>query len=71
MKRIINLAFLIMGIQNIGAAQDSLKLSLRAILERIDSNNILLKSYDLKARSYQFSAEASTAWMVISRICQN
>ncbi len=63
MKRIINVAILIMGIQNIGAAQDSLKLSLRAILERIDSNNILLKSYDLKARSYQFSAEASTAWM--------
>ncbi|KIC90427.1 TolC family protein [Flavihumibacter sp. ZG627] len=63
MKQIINLGIWILSIQNIASAQDTTMMSLQAILERIDSNNILLKSYDLKARSYQFSAEASTAWM--------
>lgn len=38
-------------------------LSLDSILHRIDQNNILLQSYEFKAKSYDYSAEASTAWM--------
>lgn len=38
-------------------------LSLDSILQRIDRNNVLLQSYDLKAQSYKYSADASTAWM--------
>lgn len=45
------------------AAQQSPVLSLDTILQRIDRNNILLQSYSLKAESYKYSADASTAWM--------
>ncbi len=38
-------------------------LSLDTILNRIDQNNLLLKSYGLKAESYQYNAKAATAWM--------
>lgn len=38
-------------------------LTLDSILQRIDRNNVLLQSYDLKAQSYKYSADASTAWM--------
>lgn len=44
-------------------AQQSPVMSLQAILQQIDSNNILLQSYRLKAESYHHSAEAATAWM--------
>lgn len=44
-------------------AQDAPVLSLDSILQRIDKNNVLLQSYGLKAQSYEYSAEASTAWM--------
>ena len=37
--------------------------SLQTILGKIEQNNILLQSYDLKANAYQYSAEAATAWM--------
>lgn len=48
----------------VAKAQDSaVVLSLDTILQRIDQNNILLQSYGLKAQSYRYSAEASTAWM--------
>src|SRR5205085_9012597 len=38
-------------------------LPLDSIIKRIDSNNVLLQSYELKATSYKYSAEAATAWM--------
>jgi outer membrane protein TolC len=38
-------------------------LPLDTILNRIDQNNLLLKSYGLKAQSYQYNAQAATAWM--------
>lgn len=44
-------------------AQQKEVLSLPEIISRIDSNNILLKTYGLKAESYQYSADAATAWM--------
>ena len=44
-------------------AQQTPVLTLDSILQRIDRNNVLLQSYDLKAQSYKYSADASTAWM--------
>lgn len=44
-------------------AQQVPVLPLDSILQRIDRNNVLLQSYDLKAQSYKYSADASTAWM--------
>lgn len=44
-------------------AQRPAVLSLDTILQRIDRNNVLLQSYGLKAESYNYSAEAATAWM--------
>lgn len=44
-------------------AQESPVLSLDSVLDRIDRNNVLLQSYALKAESYNYSAEAATAWM--------
>lgn len=44
-------------------AQQKEVLSLSEIIQKIDSNNILLKTYGLKAEGYQYSADAATAWM--------
>ncbi|HJT75023.1 MAG TPA: hypothetical protein VJ720_13410, partial [Chitinophaga sp.] len=44
-------------------AQQAPVLPLDSILQRVDRNNILLQSYSLKAESYKYSADASTAWM--------
>lgn len=44
-------------------AQQAPVLTLDSILQRIDRNNVLLQSYNLKAESYKYSADASTAWM--------
>jgi cobalt-zinc-cadmium efflux system outer membrane protein len=44
-------------------AQQPPVLSLDSILQRVDRNNILLQSYDLKAAGYTYSADAATAWM--------
>lgn len=38
-------------------------LPLDSILSRIDRNNVQLQSYGLKAESFKYSADASTAWM--------
>jgi outer membrane protein, heavy metal efflux system len=38
-------------------------LPLDSILNRIDRNNVLLQSYELKAESYKYNAEATAAWM--------
>lgn len=43
--------------------QDTIVLSLDTILNRIDQNNILLKSYALKAEGYIHRGEAATSWM--------
>lgn len=45
------------------AAQQVPVLSLDTILQRVDRNNLLLQSYGLKAASYQYEADAATAWM--------
>ncbi|NML21353.1 TolC family protein [Pseudoflavitalea sp. G-6-1-2] len=45
------------------SAQDTPVLSLDSILQRIDRNNLQLQSYELKAKSYEYSADAATAWM--------
>lgn len=47
----------------IGFAQDTTVLSLDDILARINSNNNLLQTYDLRARGYEYSADAASAWM--------
>ncbi|MFY0255542.1 TolC family protein [Chitinophaga sp. 30R24] len=44
-------------------AQQIPVLPLDSILLRIDRNNILLQTYGLRAESYQYSADAATAWM--------
>ncbi len=44
-------------------AQDVQVLSLDTIIARIANNNKMLQSYDLKADSYNYSADAATAWM--------
>ena len=44
-------------------AQQQEVLSLQEIIQKIDSNNILLKTYGLKAEGYRYSADAATAWM--------
>lgn len=45
------------------SAQQVPVLPLDSILQRVDRNNTLLQSYGLKAESYAYSADASTAWM--------
>lgn len=47
----------------IGFAQQKEVISLAEIIQKIDSNNILLQSYSLKAEGYKYSADAATAWM--------
>lgn len=42
--------------------QDSV-LSLNEILQRINNNNLLLQSYGLRAKGFEHSADAATAWM--------
>ncbi|MGZ5255449.1 MAG: TolC family protein, partial [Flavitalea sp.] len=44
-------------------AQQKEVLSLAEIIQKIDSNNILLQSYSLRAEGYNYSADAATAWM--------
>lgn len=47
----------------VGIAQQKPVLRLQEIIDKIDSNNILLKTYILKADAYKYSADAATAWM--------
>lgn len=47
----------------IQALSQQLVLPLDTILNRIERNNILLQSYELRAESYKYSADAATAWM--------
>lgn len=59
--RKIAILLLLLPLQ-VWSQQDSV-MSLQEILERINKNNVLLQSYGLRAKSYQYSAEAATAWM--------
>lgn len=65
MKHIIKkITYLLLALGPLYAvAQQTPVLTLDTILSRIDKNNVLLQSYDLKAESYQYSADAATAWM--------
>ena len=44
-------------------AQQKEVLSLDEIIQRIDSNNLQLKSYALRAEAYKYSGDAATSWM--------
>ncbi len=57
------IALFILGAPAQSFAQQTPVLSLSGILQKIDSNNVLLQSYGLKAESYKHNAEAATAWM--------
>ncbi|HRP32582.1 MAG TPA: TolC family protein [Agriterribacter sp.] len=57
------LPFLLFACISTAHAQQHEVLNLPEIMEKIDSNNILLKTYRLKAEGYQYSADAATAWM--------
>lgn len=62
MQNIKKLFWLILLFPFSASAQNEV-LSLQDILQKIDSNNILLKTYALKAESYKYRADAATAWM--------
>lgn len=59
---LITLLFALFFLPFLANAQTQV-LPLDTILKRIDQNNLLLKSYGLKAESYQYNAKAATAWM--------
>ncbi|WP_127129561.1 TolC family protein [Pseudoflavitalea rhizosphaerae] len=64
MKRLTKIfAYTLLLLPALTQGQPTPVLGLDSILQRIDRNNILLQSYELKAQSYRYSAEASTAWM--------
>jgi len=64
MKQLIKYSIgLLVCLPAVVAAQQTPVLPLDTILQRIDRNNTLLQSYNLKAESYKYSADASTAWM--------
>lgn len=44
-------------------AQQKEQLSLDEIIRKIDSDNLQLKGYGLRAEAYKYSADAATAWM--------
>lgn len=44
-------------------SQQDTVLSINEILEQINHNNVQLQSYELRAKSYGYSADAATAWM--------
>ena len=52
---------LLLPVQAIG--QQGPVLSLDTILQRININNLSLQTYELRAESYKYSADAATAWM--------
>lgn len=47
----------------VSIAQRDSVMSLPEIFQEINENNLLLKSYGQRAESYQYSADAATAWM--------
>lgn len=63
MHTIRNILMALLVIPSFAMAQDKQVLTLDSIISRIDQQNVLLQSYALRAESFQYSAEASTAWM--------
>jgi outer membrane protein TolC len=63
MYNIKKISWLLLLLPFSALAQKQEVLSLPAIIEKIDSNNILLKTYGLKAEGFKYSADAATAWM--------
>jgi outer membrane protein, heavy metal efflux system len=64
MRHIISYILLLIAVTPLNsAAQQVPVLPLDSILQRVDRNNMLLQSYGLRAESYKYNAEASTAWM--------
>ncbi|MFB6456668.1 TolC family protein [Chitinophaga sp. Hz27] len=63
MRYITKLLLLLIFLPSALLAQQPPVLPLDSILQRVDRNNILLQSYELKAESYKYSADAATAWM--------
>lgn len=60
-KKIVILIFLPLPI--LVFAQQKEVLSLNEIIRQIDSSNLLLKTYALKAEAYKYNAVSATAWM--------
>ncbi len=63
MKQRIKYITALLGLLPAGLLAQPTTLSLDTILQRIERNNLLLQTYELKAVSYKYRAEASTAWM--------
>lgn len=63
MNKLLKIAGFFFLLPVIGFAQQKEVMSLAEIIQKIDSNNILLQSYWLKAEGYKYSADAATAWM--------
>jgi len=63
MNKLFKIAGFFFLLPVIGFAQQKEVISLAQIIQKIDSNNILLQSYSLKAEGYKYSADAATAWM--------
>ena len=63
MNKLLTIAGFIFLLPVIGLAQQKEVMSLAEIIQKIDSSNILLQSYSLKAEGYKYSANAATAWM--------
>src|SRR5690606_22004435 len=59
----LTIAFLFLSMPLTIKAQDTVLLTLDDILEKIKKQNILLESYDLKAKSFAYKSEASNSWM--------
>jgi len=63
MDKLLKIAGFFFLLPVIGFAQQKEVMSLAEIIQKIDSSNILLQSYSLKAEGYKYSADAATAWM--------
>ncbi|HRO48256.1 TolC family protein [Agriterribacter sp.] len=63
MNKLLNIAGFFFLLPVIGLAQQKEVMSLAEIIQKIDSNNILLQSYSLKAEGYKYRSDAATAWM--------
>lgn len=63
MNKLFKIAGVFFLLPVIGFAQQKEVMSLAEIIQKIDSSNILLQSYWLKAEGYKNSADAATAWM--------
>lgn len=65
MKQVINCcSFFLLLITNTVLSQTTKRiLTLDSIIKKINDNNLLLQSYELKASAYEYNGVATTAWM--------